>query len=467
MNDYRGYRPNNVRYYDQRNCDQKNLIIQKKRNVGKKALAGFGALTLFGGVTALISNLVNKSNAATNTVYPTIRADQIIPTATPTVNNDEYILPAVEENIPVATEVITPVPTEVPTPVPTEVPVINNFNRGDSVVTISSVNMRLNPNLNGFKIGEVPRNSTIDRIASVGNWDLIRYGGQIAYVSSDYTADSVDYNNEYYTVEECSDVVRTTSSVYFRLGPSKSESDICLLSKNEELEVIGKSVNFNDPSDVWYLAKYKGQIGFICAKYTVSLRDIIKGMDPNITELQVEKVGYLRYDSYLYNFDGSTAGYAEAYQAVKVLDDRGDSYLAEVNSTVGLVSKDAVHTYSGVFVIVDLSEQKIYLYCDTDQVFESYCTTGKNSTPTNVGAFSVYERTPTRYFSEDAQAQEMWANFDHGNGIHDAPWEPEKYFGSESYRKNHGSAGCVRLPDWAAQFLKKYIAMGTKVLVKR
>ena len=100
-------------------------------------------------------------------------------------------------------------------------------------------------------------------------------------------------------------------------------------------------------------------------------------------------------------------------------------------------------------------------------VFESVCTTGCDKTPTRVGAFSVYEKTNTRYFSKNAQAKYMWRNFDHGNGLHDAPWEEAQYFGSEKYRKRNGSAGCVRLPDEAAIFLKDYIKMGTKVLVKK
>ena len=61
----------------------------------------------------------------------------------------------------------------------------------------------------------------------------------------------------------------------------------------------------------------------------------------------------------------------------------------------------------------------------------------------------------------------MWANFDHGNGLHDAPWESKEKFGNNNYRKKHGSKGCVRLPDEAAIFLKEYVKEGTKVLVKK
>ena len=344
---------------------------------------------------------------------------------------------------------------------------VNNFNKGDSVITTSSVNMRLNADKGSFRIGEVPSNVTVDRIAKVGNWDLIRYNNQLAFVCSDYTAETYDYNNEYYTVEEYNDIVRTTSKLYFRVGPSKNEKDICLLGKNEELVVIGKATIFNDQDDIWYLVKYKDKIGFVCADYTRSLKDTLLSQDPNISDLKILNVGYLKNDSNIYNYQGNVIDRVEAYQAVKVLEDKGNEYLVEIGNTIGLVSKDNVKTYSGVFVMVDLSDQKVYLYCNTDMVFESACTTGSDKTPTDVGAFSVYERTNQRYFSEEAQARYMWANFDHGNGFHDAPWEPESKFGSNSYRKRNGSKGCVRLPDEAALFLKDYIKKDTKVLVKK
>ena len=65
------------------------------------------------------------------------------------------------------------------------------------------------------------------------------------------------------------------------------------------------------------------------------------------------------------------------------------------------------------------------------------------------------------------QATELWARFDGGNGLHDGEgWEDAKNFGSNSFRKYKGSKGCVRLTYAAARFLKKYVRVGTKVLVK-
>ncbi len=365
----------------------------------------------------------------------------------------------------------SPVPTEVVTvaPIVTPEPIKNNFNKADSVKATTEVNMRLCPSADSYKLGSVYGGAVVNRIISKDGFDLVRYGNTLAFISSDYTDENVeDYNNEYYKVEEDCDVIRTTTEVYFRLGPSKNEEDICLLNKNEELSVIGKSVSYTDPNDIWYLAKYKDKIGFVNAKYTKSLKEIIKQMDPNTTDVKILKMGYAKNFTWIYDNNGSIIDSIDEYQLFKVLEDKGNSYLVEYDSVIGYVSKQDVNTYTGYFVVVDLSSQKVFLYCNADLVFEGNCTTGKDDTPTFTGAFTVDERTNSRYFSEDAQAQIMWAGLRHGkgNGLHDAPWEPESKFGSQSYRKYNGSKGCIRLPSYIADYLKDYIRVGTKVLIK-
>ena len=341
-------------------------------------------------------------------------------------------------------------------------------NRGDSIVTKKVVNMRLGPSTEYFKVGEVPKNAYCNRIISINGFDLVRYGDRLIFVSDDYTNDDIeDYNNEYYYIEEEKDLIKTTTEVNFRLGPSTNEDKICLLDKGAELTVIGKSTSYSNPEDVWYLAKYKDEIGFVKAQYTKSLRDTIQSYNPNITDIEIDKMGYVNKHSYFYDNLGVGISGIDAYQLVKVLGNKDNNYIIEYAGKIGIVPKDDISTYDGTFVVVDLSDQIIQLYCKTDNVFESVCTTGWDKRPTDLGAFTVYERTNSRYFSPEHEAKIMWANFDHGNGIHDAPWEENKYFGSNKYRKKHGSNGCVRLPDTAAMFLKSHIRVGTKVLIKK
>lgn len=372
-----------------------------------------------------------------------------------------------EAQKPIETEAQTPVPTEVPTPVPTEVPIIKS-NGGDSIIATSDVNLRLDSNTDSFKLGYIQKGTVVDRIMSLDDWDLVRIGDTIAYVSSDFTsANDVDYNNEYYSVNECSDIVTTTSALNFRTGPSTKETSLFTLDKGEEAVVIGEAIPYNDSNDVWYIARARGQIGFINAKYTRSFKEEIRAMDPSVEDVVVKMMGYISNDTSLYDQYGNSKTNIGQYQLVEVLDEDANRYLVNYEGKIGYVNKSDIQKLPGKFVAVDLSSQRVFYYVDNDLAYSNRCTTGSDYTPTNEGYFKVYERTNSRYFSETAQARYIWANFDHGNGLHDAPWELENKFGDPSYRKKNGSKGCVRLPDSAAIFFKDHIKVGTRVLVKK
>ena len=428
--------------------------VPRNKRIKKRVISIALALSLCAGGYLAYRELTRNTGAvaSVDVEYPTIEPNVIEETF---VTPEPMVVPTVE-------------PTVVPTPEVTPVTFVNNgVNKGDSVVSTSNVNLRLGPTKDSFKLGELPKNTTVDRILSFGDWDLIKYNGQIAFVSTDYTRDcEYDYNQEYYYVEENNDVVRTTSRLYFRMGPSQNEQDICLLDKKTELVVLGKAIPYYNPDDVWYLVKYKDQIGFVNAAYTVSLKDILRNTDSNINDLTILSMAYVKTKTPLINSEGKTTKNIIPYQLVKVLVKYDDFYLVEYGDSIGYVHANDIKLYDGVFVAVDLSDQKVYMYCNTDMVFEDVCTTGKNGMETRTGAFKVSERTNSRYFSEEAQARYMWARFDGGNGFHDAPWEDNKNFGSERFRARSGSKGCVRLPDSAAIFLKDYIKVGTKVVVK-
>ena len=428
--------------------------VPRNKRIKKRVISLALVLALSaGGYVAYRELTKNTGAVASNNVeYPTIA---------PNVIEETFVTPE-------PTVVPTAVPTVEPTPEVTPVTFVNNgVNRGDSVTSIKSVNLRLGPTTESFKLGELPKNTTVDRILSFGDWDLIKYNGQIAFVSTDFTRDcEYDYNQEYYYVEKYNDIVRTTSRLYFRMGPSQNEQDICLLDKKTELVVLGKAIPYYNPDDVWYLVKYKDQIGFVNAAYTISLKEKLRGTLPDVEDLTILKMAYVKTSTDLINSNGVAYKRIGTYQLVKVLIEYDDFCLVEYGDSVGLVHKNDINEYKGTFVVVDLSDQKVYMYCNTDMVFEDVCTTGKNGMETRTGAFKVSERTNSRYFSEEAQAKYMWARFDGGNGFHDAPWEDQKNFGSERFRARSGSKGCVRLPDSAALFLRNYIKVGTKVVVK-
>ncbi len=343
--------------------------------------------------------------------------------------------------------------------------------QGDSVVTTSNVNLRINSNTDSYIMGVLPQGTIVNRILSIGDWDLIRYKDVIAYVNSNYLQNSnVDYNDEYYKVEDYSDIIRTTTNVHFRLGPSISEKDICLLDKNEELTVIGKAVINFEPDNIWYLAKARGKIGFVKAEYTKSLRSVLEANVSGINDVKVQKLGYLISETPIYDANWNLSTYGDTFQLVQILTVEDSYCLAIIGREVGYIPKENIKLINGSFLVVDISDQIVSYYCNTDIVFQSVCTTGKKKTPTDKGFFEPYAKSSSHNFGpshNNVESKILWMPFNGGEGFHDAPWEAAKNFGSYDYAMNHGSAGCVRLPDEAASFLYQNVPQSTKVLVKQ
>ena len=407
----------------------------------------------------VLAKTMPSEASANNTMQMT--SQEMIPTEIP-VEKENYAVYLTPEP--------TVIPTPVPTPVPTEVPVIptNNYNRGDSVISTTDVNMRLGNSKDTFKLGVLPAGSVVDRIASEGDWDLVRYNNQIAYVHTDYTrTNDYDYNNEYYQVEKYNDIVRTTSRLNFRVGPSTKEKDLFMLDKDEECVVIGKAIT--NANEVWYLVKARGQIGFVNASYTTSLRSALTSMFPEFQDkdIVIKKLGYLKNNATVYDQNKNVIGYEDQYQLVEVLQENDNYALVIINGKLGIVAKRDIQKMSGSFVAVDISSQRICYYVNNEVAFSGRCTTGKKSSPTELGCYEPYGKGPSHDFGDNHQAKILWMPFNGGQGLHDAPWEPNSKFGDYSYTKSKGSAGCVRLPDDVARFIYDNVSKSTKVLVKQ
>ena len=136
--------------------------------------------------------------------------------------------------------------------------------------------------------------------------------------------------------------------------------------------------------------------------------------------------------------------------------------------TLSCVLISGILTPIFVFVPKELKyNEEMYYYCDTDVAFAGKCTTGKKSTPTEIGLFTPYGKASHHEFADNHNANILWMPFNGGQGLHDAPWEANDKFGDPSYTSKHGSAGCVRLPNDVAQFIFDNVSKSTPVLVKK
>ena len=146
---------------------------------------------------------------------------------------------------------------------------------------------------------------------------------------------------------------------------------------------------------------------------------------------------------------------------VEVLLDEGDKVLTE-NTLGGIQSNKKI--------VVDRSEQTLYVY-DGEVLFStSSISTGLALTPTPRGTFTIYKKTPSRYMQgplpniNDTQYYDLpgvpWNLYftEGGAVIHGAYWHNS--FGSPY------SHGCVNVPTETARRLYTWADIGTTVIVQ-
>lgn len=328
----------------------------------------------------------------------------------------------------------------------------------DYIEAKTNVNIRFGESTKSNKTGVLSYGEVAYRILSVDNWDLVKYNNMIGYVSHEYVnvlnkTDNV--NNEYY---EAKDILYTTANVNFRLGPSVEYEKIGLIKKNTEVIPIAKI-------DEWYIVKYNGKIGYINALYAKSFKEQIENQF-DIDDLSIKSIVYAKEKDFIYNKNGEITGYIEQYEGAYLLEKETDKSLIKTDRFIGYIQNKSLKEVEGKLIEIDITDQKIMLYCENDVLISSSIVTGKDTTPTNIGSFKIYAKERDRYLkgADYNTHVDFWMPFDGGIGLHDATWR--KKFGGETYKKS-GSHGCVNLPYEIAEYIYNNVKVGTKVLVHK
>ena len=149
---------------------------------------------------------------------------------------------------------------------------------------------------------------------------------------------------------------------------------------------------------------------------------------------------------------------ADDPDAVRVFEDAGDS-----ESVPGVVASTTKH------IVVSLSQEMLYAY-DGDTLFmQEPISTGLELTPTPLGTFTVYKKTPSRYMQGPIPGV--------SDQYYDLPGVPWNLYFTVGGAVIHGaywhnkfgqpwSHGCVNLPPQEAEKLYDWAVLGTPVTVK-
>lgn len=426
----------------------KNIRIYsgiKKASTTLLLLAAVGGLTGCSQKETTVFPEIKVTNAPAPYVYT------VEPTSEPEITATPYVLTA------------SPVPTA--TVAPTPVPQVGNLRAcsGTKVINKNGVNMRFGPGTDYMKLGQLNKGDRCTCIAEYKDWSIVMYWDTICFIKSEFLDTEYAYASPY-TYEEDFDIVYATSGLNFRLDPEvKDGNKIELIPRGSEIKVIGKT------SNGWYLAKYNGKIGYVSAEYTRSLKEKVQAKYPEIRELRVQSIGALKKYSSLMEYPTQSSGVVrnlDIYESVEILSEADGYYFVKVGETVGYVSKKDVKKLSDTCILIDLSEQRLRLYCHADLILNTLVSTGKSSTPTPEGNFSVkgmarYRTLTGPGYSSDV---EYWMDLDTEDYGHAGGYGLHSMDGTKGKPKSHG---CIREDLEDAKFVYEHSKVGTSVNIHR
>ena len=122
--------------------------------------------------------------------------------------------------------------------------------------------------------------------------------------------------------------------------------------------------------------------------------------------------------------------------------------------------------FEGRYVEVNLHEQRMYLIDGTTLDKTYVISSGKWSTPTPTGVFSIHSKSPRAYSASFGLYMPYWQNFLNGEyGLHELPEWPNGYKEGQNHLGTPVSHGCVRLGVGDAKEVYEWTSIGTPVYI--
>ena len=246
-------------------------------------------------------------------------------------------------------------------------------------------------------ISELKTNDITHKILSCdNNWTLVKCNNHIGYVYNDYLEYSEELTEIEYHHQEKNDIVLTTTDLNFRISPTTESEIILTFPKNTELQVIAETDN------EWLLVKNNGILGYVSKKYTKSLLDKAKEQyqELNLQKINVQQIVYSITELNIRtgpSTDNEIIGMLAQYESVRVLFEYNNWYFIMTNDyKFGFISKKYTKKLDNIFVIVDINVQRLYLYNNNELYYTTPITTGKDSTPSDIGLFKIWYKGTNR-----------------------------------------------------------------------
>lgn len=352
--------------------------------------------------------------------------------------------------------------------VKTNLPFVLNNNEQDLellryVMALKNINIYKDENLKE-KISLFIKGNTLLLLNEFDNVYEIKYDGNSYYISKDNTEIIYSYENPYEesiltlnTIEDIKqlleeiDVITATATVNVREKATTKSKKLSQLNKGETLPYINET-------DEWYEVNYYGKSAYVYKKY--AKKDI-----NYYTKIEMVDMVYATSKIILYDITTNEEIFSiPKHEVAEVYAKKDDYYLVKCKGKIGYVNKDNVCSLGDDYVIIDISSQNLKVYVNDKLIVDTSIVTGKDSSPTYCGLFSVREKKTNVRWKEFKVTVKYWMPFNRSEGMHDADWRSE--FGGNIYHKK-GSHGCVNIPPKVMPKIYKNIDVGVPVLVKK
>jgi len=118
-------------------------------------------------------------------------------------------------------------------------------------------------------------------------------------------------------------------------------------------------------------------------------------------------------------------------------------------------------------IVIDLSEQKLYLYENNKVVNEYLVSTGKPGMETPQGKFKIYTKNRRQWSKMASLWMPYWMMIEptRGIGIHELPEWPNGFKEGLDHLGKPVSHGCIRLGIGAAEQVYNWAEIGTEIKI--
>lgn len=289
------------------------------------------------------------------------------------------------------------------------------------------------------------------------DWYLVSNNNNVGFVCGDYIRVFYPGYIESQTITPSTNflkAVQATTGVNVRsnCNPDDSTSVIGGLNKDQSVAAYERLDNG------WYHVNYNGQDGYVCGDY---VREVYATSEEDLPLIYVRDTVDFCAKPY-----GNPITFVSKDQFLRMYGENDDYYLISLNGNYGYIKKNHCERMTDYYAIVDISDQTLKVYNNGKEIMSTRVVTGKDSTPTDIGYFSIFSKeSPTVMRGADyCVTVDKALYYNGGEALHTMDRGEWDY--THDVYHEYGSHGCVNTPPAAMDDVYSYLNVGDRVFVK-